>query len=378
MKGLKLWRGLMESGNLIQLASRVLLLGFIMLPGSNANWFSFAVAWAWIAASSGSSWRLDAAYASLNVPRQRWLVHRRIDAAIETLVSVVIVVAALPWGDLRQIALLVTAAVMFGRALLSGRKAPRGGYVGQSLESRVQGYESDGPTSDAEDKKKEGLNWKPWRWVRYPETSVGQNIMEPQVTVWLGWGVGVAVLAVLAALYSWIFHTASIAGFIFVLIIVSVGMGALTEGEIQRSYAQWIRFGGGRSEWARWTALVGIIPVLFAILIGAFVGFTNGSGIMQGMLVGLACGILMMPGVVLAAVTGKDNVGWVVILVLVMLLWGCLGLANNVTVAWWFTIQGLLAVGVLALLPWLIRDSAQELWGLGVFFGIKEENAEQT
>ncbi|MBC3186550.1 hypothetical protein H7347_08205 [Corynebacterium sp. zg-331] len=357
MNAVRLWWGLTDRGNLLSLTSRFLLLGFFLKPDLHGPWL--VLGWVWIAVSAKRSWRLDAAYASLSVPRVTWARHRKADAAVESLANVGLTLWVFPWLSGEQLVFFLTIALFFLWAIVRKPDDVVLGNVDEPPEGRVNSHQS-----------VERGGW-PWRRIAYPETLTGQSILRPQATVWLGWGLGAMWFAACVAVASRLFDVAALGGFTLIVAVATTAMGAVGEEKIQLSYAQWVRFGGARTVWARWTALLCVIPVCLAVMIGAFLGLTEGVGAGRGAAFGLGYALVVVPCVVLFAVIGRNNAIWVVAAVAGMAVCGALGFSEAVTATQWFLLQGGLGVGVGLGLPLLIRGAAHELGGLGAFFAFR-------
>ncbi|KQB84740.1 hypothetical protein [Corynebacterium oculi] len=259
------------------------------------------------------------------------------------------------------------------RVLLKRDLRPLGAsYIGETLVQRAAHADTDSGSTKTKRK------WWPWQWIKYSDTPVGQGILEPQVSAWFGWSIGMIFVALVTALVGWILNMSALGIFMVALVTSTMGVGLSVEQEIQRSYAHWIRFGGPRVVWSRWTAFLCVIPICFAMLIGGLLGVVGALGVSQGLFYGLGYAVVMVPALVLLAVAGKNNAVWVVLGIAVMAICGALALSQSVSVTQWFLLQSVLGLVILLALPALIRGSAHELWGLGTFFGFKKANVDQT
>lgn len=371
MNAVRLWWGMSRRWQVV-LYPLMMLFPISVLSSENNNPFSLAFIFLWITAVVGAGHREDEAYASLNVSRRVWAKHRRADLLLSIPIYLGIL-WALPTGSVEQIFFGIAGLIRPLRVLLKRDLRPLGSsYIGETLAQRATHADTDSGSAKAKRK------WWPWQWIKYSDTPVGQGILEPQVTAWFGWGVGMVLVALVTALLGWIFDISAPGIFAVSLMVSTMAMGFTVEQEIQRSYAHWIRFGGARAVWARWTALLCAIPIYFAALIGGVLGVVGALGVTQGLLYGLGYVAVLVPALVLLAVAGKNNAVWIVLGIAATAVGGALGLAGIVSVTQWFLFQGALGLVILLGLPWLIRGSAHEFWGLGAFFGLKQANADQT
>lgn len=257
-------------------------------------------------------------------------------------------------------------AVLSSLRAIFGRKAyPAGSYVGESLVERARFVEAGG---DGEAERSKGLS--------YSETLVGQSILAPQLRVWLGWVAAAAFLAVCVALASVLLDTS---GGMTLILILATGVAIFTVMDgTQRSYREWIRFGGQRAVWAQWTGLICLLPVAASALIGGFLGFADGSGWAAGMAGGLAYILLILPVILLCTIGESSNIGWCLLLLVGMVIAGSLFIAQVIERTEWFLVQGGLVALLLLCLPVLIRGAGHDLTGAARFFGVSKENSEQT
>lgn len=365
----RLWWGLAGQWKvLLHLAAT--LFPVSILSGESADPFTLVFLLAWFIAIVGAGIREDEVYAALNIPQRVWAKHRRADLLLSVPIYVGIL-WFLPLGSAEQIIFGAVGLVRPLRVLLKKDLRPRGiSYLGEPLAERNTHADAAGDQS--------GRKWWPWRWIKYSETPVGQGIMEPQITAWVGWASGLIAVALISVVLR-PFIDISVMGITMLLVLLgTVGAGAFTEEAIQRSYAQWIRFGGSRAVWGRWTAAICGIPLSLSAIIGVVLGVSERVGVAQGLIYGLGAGIVVVPAVVLLSVAGKNNAGWVVLGIAMAAIFGALGLAGTVSVTQWFLLQSTLGMAILLALPALIRGSAHELWGLGTFFGFKKANVDQT
>ncbi|MEK0372900.1 hypothetical protein [Corynebacterium mastitidis] len=365
MKGLKLWWGLMDKSEAFFWLFAVFFWPVILLGEVIEDWWSFTLVLFIVFAVAKKNVRLNAGYAALNLPRSTWRRHQRCDVLINLAACLFGLSWALPWGSWQQIVLMAVAVLSSLRAILGRKAYPAGSYVGESLEERTRSVEASG---DGRDGRTKGIS--------YPETLFVQSILVPQLRVWLGWVAAAAFFAVCVALASVLLDTS---GGMTLILILATGAAIFTVMDgTQRSYGEWIRFGGHRAVWARWTGLISLLPVVASVLIGGFLGFANGSGWIAGMSGGLTYILLILPVILVSTIGESSNIGWCLLLLVGMVIGGSLFIAQVIERTEWFLLQGGLVALLLLCLPVLVRGTGHNLTGAARFFGVSKENAEQT
>lgn len=367
MKGLKLWWGLIDKSEAAFWLIAVLFWPVIFLGEMIENWWSFALVAFIVFAVAKKNVRLNAGYAALNLPRATWRRHQRCDVLINLAACLFGLSWALPWGSWQQIVLMFVAVLSSLRAIFGRKAYPAGSYLGESLEERARSVEASG---DGRDGRTKGIS--------YPETLFVQSILVPQLRVWLGWALAVGFMAVCAAVANALLGLSAVGGMNAILIFSTGAVMLMVLGETQRSYKEWIRFGGRRAVWARWTGLICLLPVATAALIGGFLGVVDGSGWATGVAGGLVYIFLILPVIMVCAIGDSSNIGWCLLLLAGMAIVGSLFVVKAIEGTEWLLIQGGLVALMLLCLPVLIRGVGHELGGAARFFGVSKENSEQT
>lgn len=359
MQGVKLWWGLTEKMKPVLWLAWTFALSTLGFPELGESWFRFAWVLLCVVLIMGMSWRFDAGYAALNLPLKIWRGHQRIDTSLILVSMLTVILCRTSWGSPKQIFFLLVVLAAAGRHLF-GRTRQASSYLGESLASRLSAHAS------AEEPKK-----KKDTWIPYPETLLGQSILRLQLGFSVGLVVATLIGAFLSRFISWIFHTPPIPVSGGLLVVVWMFIFFFGLDRIQDSYWQWIRFGGSRTQWARWTAVINVGLVLVAIAVGTVAGIIVGEGLAQGALVGAMCGIYLIPVLILSAVGGRHN--WFACCVFVLGMASVLVLfgMDKIGLNQWLLLQGGLTAFILLLLPRLVRHAGHELRGLSAFFGTK-------